>query len=180
MSDAHNLPASAPPPHVVNGAVNPFVRHERTDVNTRAVVWFVVALAGGIVLVMVALWAMFAIFVRSESAQKRSRYPLAVQQRDELSLTGQLPPDPRLEGLSAQGLKQPPGRVIVPEHGASHDIGRLRPGSAREQREQQERELNSYGWVNGKADQVAHIPIDVAMERVADKLPARKPREDGR
>jgi hypothetical protein len=179
MSDVRNPSESAALPHQVNGAHNPHVRHERTDVNTRAVLWFVVALAGGLVVVMLVLGAVFALFMRAESEWKKSRYPLAAEQRGQTSPGDRLPPDPRLEGLSAQGLRQPPGRVIVPDHEASHDMGRIRPGSTRDRREQQERELTSYGWVKDKTGQVAHIPIDVAIDRVAAKLPARKPREDG-
>jgi hypothetical protein len=160
-------------PHVVNGEANPDVRHERTDVDTRAVLWFVAGLGVFLAIVMLVLWGMFVLFLRTETAEKVSAYPLAVQERT-LPLPERLPPDPRLEGVSVQGLEMPPGRVYQPALGASHDVGRIRKSSAAVLAAQQERVLNSYGWVEGKQGQVAHIPIAEAMAQLADKLPARK------
>jgi hypothetical protein len=168
-----NTPDVPPvPPHAVNGAVNPSVRHERTDVDTKAVLWFVVGLAASLAVVMVALWGMYFLFLRAEVADKKSEYPLAVEQRDR-PLPERLPPAPRLEGVSPQGLEQPAGRIYPPDLDAQHDLGRIRASSATVLYGQQEQELNSYGWLVGKKDQIAHIPIAGAMKRLADKLPAR-------
>jgi hypothetical protein len=177
MSEPRDIPGITfppPQPHEVNGPVNPSVRYEHTDVNTRGVLWFVVALAAGIIIVMLVLWGLFHLFLRREAAQKKSDYPLAVQQRGQQPLPEQLPPSPRLEGLSVKGLEMPPGRVYQPDASVQHDIGRVRASSANVLYRQQERELNGYGWVRGEKDKVAHIPIEEAMKRLADKLPARK------
>jgi hypothetical protein len=180
MSEPRDIPGiifPPPQPYEVNGAVNPNVRHERTDVNTRAILWFVVGLAASLAVVMLALWGMFHVLLREERAEKKSSYPLGAQQR-ELPLAEQLPPAPRLEGLSLQGLEQPAGRIYPPDLDAQHDLGRIRASGARVLNDLHERELNSFGWVPGEKDKVAHIPIAEAMQRLAAKLPARKGNAD--
>jgi hypothetical protein len=161
-----------PPPHAVNGVANPNVRHERTDVDTRAVLWFVAGLAGSLAAVMLALWGLFALLLRNEAREKTSDDPRAVEQRN-LPLAERLPPAPRLEGVSVQGLEQPTGRIYPPDLDAQHDVGRIRASSAKVLYDQQERELNGLGWIPGAKGQVAHIPIEQAMRQLAGKLPAR-------
>jgi hypothetical protein len=188
MSEPRSIPGVTfppPEPHQVNGAVNPNVRHERTDVDTRAVLWFAAALAAGIVIVLLVLWGLFALFLRGETERKKSQFPLASRHRDQRSPADELPPAPRLEGLSPKGLQQPLGRVFPPTRNGGPDIGGVGPSSAREQAERQDGELNGYGWVEGKENQVAHIPIEEAIKRFASKLPVRRveagrPRNDVR
>src|SRR4051812_13843914 len=74
---------------------NPSVRHERTDVDTKAIIGFVAALAGGIAVVMFAMWGMFALLWGHEETLKRSSYPLAVEERERTSKVERLSPSPR-------------------------------------------------------------------------------------
>jgi hypothetical protein len=175
----HNLPASDPTlpmPHEVNGAPrNPDVFHERTDVDTRAVVWSVTALGVSLVVVMLLLWGMFALFLNAENAQKRSSFPVAVQVREQQTDEQRLPPQPRLEGIGPPGTDINIGRLRPIDIKPQHDVGRVRPSAAAVLYEAQEQALGTYAWV--EADRVARIPIEEAMKRLAGKLPARK---DGR
>ncbi len=171
-----NIPGVAfppPEPHAVNGELrNPDVRHEATDVDTRAVLWFVAALAVGIVVVMVILWLLFRLFLGEETAKKRSTYPLAEEQRQ--AIGGEpLPPKPLLEGLGPVTRERNIGQMRTTDIQASHDVGRHRPSSARVANAEQEQDLAGYGWSDDKHT-AGRIPIDEAMRRLADKLPARK------
>jgi len=155
MSDAR----APSPPHAVDGELrNPDVRHERTDVDTRAVLSFVVALAAGIGVAMGVLWGVFWLFFGVEASQKRSSYPLLVEQRERETPAQRLPPSPRLEGVGGTG----------PEH----SVGRNKPGAAVVQAQAEAVALSSYAWRDG--EKAARIPIRDAMTRLAGKLPARQ------
>jgi len=152
------------PPTEAGGLHNPSVRHERTDVDTKAIMTFVAALAGGIAAVMLAMLGVFALFWRQEEAKKQPTYPLAAQERQQTSLAERVPPSPRIEGL---------GRTR-PEHSAGRNV----PGTSRELVEAQETVLNTYRWTNPQQT-AAQIPIEEAIKRMAKRgaLPARN---DGR
>jgi hypothetical protein len=143
---------------------NAGVRHETTDVDTKAILAFVAALAGGILVVMLAMWGLFVWFSHDEEVHTTSAYPLAVEERHQARAEERLPPSPRIEGIG-------PTRT-------EHSVGRTAVGTAQELIEAQESLLNSYAWANGEHT-VARIPIDEAIKRMAkpDALPARK---DGR
>jgi hypothetical protein len=144
-----------PPVPTGNGEPhNPDVRHERTDVNTRSVLWFAAALAASIVVVMVILWVQFRALHSAELREKRPQFLLAAK-------ADTVPPAPRLEGVGLTG---------APEH----SVGRHKPGAAAVQIRQEEQTLQTYGWV--EAGKVARIPIAEAMKRLAEsgKLPSRK------
>jgi hypothetical protein len=142
------------------GLHNPSVRRERTDVDTKAIMTFVAALAVGIAVVMLAMWGMFVLFWHQETATKKPTYPLAVQERQQTSVEDRLPPSPRIEGLGP----------TKPEHTA----GRNELGTARELNEAQEAILNSYSWTNAEKN-AARIPIEEAIKRLGKPgaLPAR-------
>lgn len=137
------------------GLHRPDVRRERTDVDTKAIMTFVAGLAGGIAIVMLALWGLFNLFSRQEQVQKKSAYPLAAREREETSIADRLPPPPRLEGL-----------------------GREAATTAWALIEAQEATLQRYEWANAEKT-AARIPIDEAIKRLGKPgaLPARN---DGR
>ena len=122
---------------------NPSVRTEPRDINPRIILAVAVGLAIGVVLVsFVSLWV-FDGFVAYERKIKRSRFPLSAD------LRGRLPPEPRLE-----------------------QIHRLEAGEAVEAPTplytDEQRRLDSYGWVDKKAG-VVHIPIERAMKMVVEE-----------
>src|SRR5438270_1454681 len=92
---------------------NPPVSHEASDVSLRGVLWFAGILVAVAVVLHLALWGMFVILKGREDRDKRSRYPLSVAERGALPQTrfgspetGELPPDPRLDGLDGSDRRQ--------------------------------------------------------------------------
>jgi hypothetical protein len=173
-----NIPATAPTPpapHEVDGMPrNPDVAYERTDVDSRAVIWFVVALAVALAVTMLILWGMFRLFMGTEEVRKKSTFPMAVETRRQLLPEQRLPPQPRLEGLGPIDPDENIGRMRTTDIAPEQDVGRFRLGGAAALYREQDAQLSSYGWVDGSEKKMAHIPVDEAIARLADKLPARK------
>jgi hypothetical protein len=137
-------------PHVTPGEERPEVRHERSDVNVRAILWFAGGLTVAAVVIHIGLWALFAVFAKSARGTDVDRRPLAIGEL-------QRPPEPRLQALPwERGTDWAPPRV---------DLGELRAA--------EDRRLHSYGWVDRRAGTV-HIPVERAIELLAARgLPSR-------
>jgi hypothetical protein len=149
---------------------DPAVGYETRDVNLRAVLWFAGILAAVALAVHLALWGMFVLLREHGEPETRSHYPLSAIERGRLPqtefgspATGDLPHDPRLEGvnLASSGYKTGPDRGEI---------------AAQARYAKDEEELNSYGPVQGKPG-VVHIPIEQAMRLVVEesKQPGREP-----
>jgi hypothetical protein len=155
----------------MNEPHNPSVAYERTDVNTRAVIWFATALAVGIAVVMVAMFVLYWHYDADESRQKRSDFPVATTTREQLRASDPdklWPPSPRLEGISPTLPDQDPGRVYPADRPADHDVGRLRPSTARTLYDEWERQLDTWQWADPD-HKAARIPIGEAMRRLVAK-----------
>jgi hypothetical protein len=142
-------------PHPIPAAGSqgpPRVMHEESDINLRAVVLSGVVLGAVVTGFAVMLLGVFHFFFARETNYKRSELPLAAEER------GKLPPEPRLEGF--------------PLDNPSHSVGPWHPGSTEEQVASEEGKLREYGWVDEKAG-VVRIPVERAMQLLANKLPAR-------
>ncbi len=129
---------------------NPEVGYEPTDMSTRAVFGFFIALAVAGVLVILAMWGVFRYLAKEELAAHPTAGTISTT-KEELAPIGGDPavkfPAPRLQ----------PDPVA--------DLNKFR---ARE-----EEILNSYGWVD-EANGRAHIPIEQAINVVAKTgLPTR-------
>lgn len=137
--------ADRPPP---GGLQHPNVRYETSDVQFR---WILGLVLGAVVFAAAAHYALY-VFYRDYrdhlGRQRRSSFPLAVDQPPD-----RLPAEPRLEQLNGME-RNPKGDVFL----------RL---------ENKERLLNSYGPVPENSGHI-HIPIDRALELLADRLPVRK------
>jgi hypothetical protein len=165
---------------------NPTVAYERTDVDTRAVIWFVTALTVFLAVMMVGLIGLHAVFVDRESQEKKPQYPIAASARERLAQSDPdrlLPPSPRLEGIAPRSPGQPPGRVRALNDREEHDVGRMRPGTAAALNQKQERLLTeTWQWVD-ESHAAARIPITEAMSRLLAKpnsvLKARAPDKRG-
>jgi hypothetical protein len=125
--------------------------YETTDIHVGGILAF----AGGLVILAVVLhgvlaW-MFDSFAAREARLKQQVSPLAAEER------GQLPPEPRLEGLEAT----PPSPTLTLPQGR----GRVRVGEG-------DRGIGAYAWVDRKAG-VVRIPIENAMNILANRLPSR-------
>jgi hypothetical protein len=175
-------PRGPPPP--AGEPTNPTVAYERSDVNARAVVWFVTALAVGIAVVMIGLIWGYDAFASRESRRKQPQNPVAADVRKGYAKSDPnklLPPSPRLEGIASPTAEPSPGRVLPPDAPEEHDVGRTRLGTAAALNAAQERVLNeTWEWVD-KEHTAARIPIIEAMTRLLAKPGDRlKARDDGK
>jgi hypothetical protein len=91
MSDLHN-PDSADNPEVVH-------EHEESDVNTRAILGFGLALAVLALVVQVFLWWLQGFLATRIDRAQTTVYPMASGRQD------QLPPEPRLQNNPQQELR---------------------------------------------------------------------------
>jgi hypothetical protein len=135
--------------------------HEYTDVSAWGILLFIGGLAATIVVITGALWLLFDYLANRQAKIDRSRFPLAVADRQR-PLEDRLPPAPRLEGLNPDSAF----------HSGVYGWPSLGPA----QRERDEAELGRYGWADAKAG-IAQIPIDRAIAILAGKLPVRKEAE---
>jgi hypothetical protein len=129
---------------------NPDITHEVSDVNTRAILWFVLVLAGLIVVSLLLLRGMFNLF-ESWAKTAEGERPVMARTAEE-----RLPPEPRLQGApgySVEGqnleLKEPQAEWKVVQ-------------------KKWKEELESYGVVDPD-QKIARMPIDEAIKVVAQK-----------
>lgn len=131
--------------HPDGQAVNPDVRHERSDVNVRGILGFAVGFILVAILIHFLLVWQFGHQRQRQARIKESQFPLAA------GASGQLPPEPRLEPLDRlHGIE------------TSDVCERLRA---------KEEQLESYGPSSEQG--YAHIPIGRAMDILAGKLPVQ-------
>lgn len=119
---------------------------ERQDLSSHAVYVFLGGLAAGAILVAVLLWALYHAMDAFESRNQPQQSPLVQQtQADTREVSPNeinTFPQPRLEKSERSEINQ--------------------------FRLQEEQSLNSYGWVDQKAE-VVRIPIDRAMQLIAQR-----------
>ncbi len=127
---------------------NPEVDYDRTDMNAKAIVGFLIALAIAGVFMHLALWSVYKYYAGSAKAPTPTAGPI-------MSSTRQLP----------QG---DPERTFPPPRLQADDVADMNKF-----RDYEEQVLNTYGWVDQNAG-VAHIPIEQAMQTLAKQgLPTR-------
>jgi hypothetical protein len=163
MSDAHP-PADNP--------VNPAVRYERTDASFKDVLTFGVGLAVICVACAALLWGLFVYAIYHENAVKKSDLPWDPEQQRGSAQLPRTRPGPLEPGTPQSGLDPKPRLEKLPDE-PPYETDRTRPGTAQQQRKEEEDYLNSTGWVDRK-NGVVHIPIEQAMAKVAGQLPVRK------
>jgi hypothetical protein len=121
--------------------------HEPNTVNIPGVVKFLVWLSVAVIVVALLMWGLLHFFDKRKAQEATPPSPLAPEVR--------LPPEPRLQGA--------PGSVRAP----AEDIRRLR--------EQEDRTLNSYGWID-QQNGIIRIPIEQAKKLIEQKgFPATPP-----
>ncbi len=139
-------PASPAEPdgHSPGGLQHPTVRYEHSDAGFRWIFGLLVVAAVFLVITGYAIRAFFYVYRDREAAVKSSHFPLAASE------SRSLPPEPRLEQINR--------------------MAEIEKGNVRLRYEQKEAVLNSYGPAGEK---YVHIPIDRAMDVLANRLPAR-------
>lgn len=120
------------------------VDHEDRDVNVRAVLWFGVALIAVAIVVHLSLWFLFKVY-RHQAAPKD--LPASMVQGGRAAS----PPEPRLQPCPNCG-----GELNDP------------PKDLDDMRAEEQKALDSYGWVDQQAG-VVHIPIEQAMKLAVQK-----------
>ena len=141
-------------------ARNETVAFERSDVDTRVLLYFVAGLGVSLAAVMAVIWFFFAFLVRTDLDRKRSTYDLAEQFRTSRpKVEDRLPAGPRLEGM---GVNTPGG----------HTIGRMWPSTVAIQAVNDVAALDGGGWI--EPGRLARIPIRDAIARLAKDGPAPK------
>lgn len=130
---------------------HPHTRYERKDLNFHWIVGLILGALGFAAAVHYILWVFFSHYGNYQNVAKRSPYPLAPVPAHVL------PPEPRLDPLNFKE-NIPVGDVYTRQ-------------LARERRLQSVGRTEAAGYV--------HIPIDRALDLLADKLPvvARQPAE---
>lgn len=127
---------------------NPDITHEVSDVNTRGILWFVLFLAGLIVVSLLLLRGMFNLF-ESWARTAEGERPVMARSSEE-----RLPPEPRLQ--AAPGYKVEGENLELKEPQAEWKVVRRK----------WQTELESYGIVD-RDQKIARVPIEEAMKQVA-------------
>jgi hypothetical protein len=139
--------------HLNHGHAGHGVEYEHEDLSTRGVFGFFVGLAVTGVVIYFIITGMYKFLDKYEQSQMTASSPLTKPEDTEMVGARRIPndyPEKRFKENGAPLLE-------VDERGQLHKFVM-----------DQERQLNSYGWVDEKAG-VARIPIDRAMEIVAQR-----------
>jgi hypothetical protein len=140
----HEHPA---PEHVPDRHDNPVVEREPTDVNVRAILWFLLILTTGAVATFLAMWVLREALLAREKAASPVLTPLAEREAVRLPRDLDKLPSPRLRADDR------------------HELAELR--------QWEKQQLTTYGWVDRKSG-VVRIPVSEAMKLVLKEgLPAR-------
>lgn len=130
--------------HPHGPADNPDVVHEESDINVRAIIWFVVVLTGITLAVDVAMWGLFKGLAYYEAKNDESVTPLAAA-----------PAPPTGGNMPSPGLQLTPWTDLKAFQAA------------------QAAQLHSYGWIDEHGG-VARVPIDKAKALLLKQgLPVR-------
>jgi hypothetical protein len=139
---------------------NPQVSHERADINVFQITGFGIGLVISCIVVVFAMWAMFAFLAKRENA-KNTPMPRAMSDERQ-----QVPPEPRLSGVVTDEKGQISAHPVYPRV----ELQQLR--------DDEDAILNSYGWVDPNKG-IVRIPIDQAIDIVAKKGLPSKPSPAG-
>lgn len=125
--------------------------HEKSDVDVRALMWFVVIFVVFGIVTHIFLWLLFKFYVRLERHPSQNAPALTAMQRP----TEAMPTEPRLQPFPTKdksGEVQPPNSLtpVADMEKMLADTNAV---------------LNNYGWVDQQKG-IVHIPIEEAKKRV--------------
>jgi hypothetical protein len=145
-------------PHGESHDSNPEISFERRDVNVFQITAFGIGLLLGTVVVVFAMWALFAFLAhRADSLDKALPGTMATERPT-------LPPEPRLTSVEVKD-----GKRVEPVYPKIQ---------LKEMLDDEDAILNNYGWVDPSAGTL-RIPIDQAIDIVAKKGLPSKPTPAG-
>jgi hypothetical protein len=146
-------------PHGESPESNPEISFERRDVNVFQITAFGIGLLLSTVVVVFAMWALFAFLAhRADNLDKALPGTMASQRST-------VPPEPRLSGVVLKDGK-------IDEHPVYPRI------ELKQLKDDEDAILNNYGWVD-PANGIVRIPIDRAIDIVAQKGLPSKPTPAG-
>lgn len=153
----------------VSYITNPDVAHEHSDVAVKPLLQFVVGLTIFTAAVALAMYVMFLFLQRREQAAELRASPLQRQGQD------RLPPEPRLQLAPGFEVRTEDGRRVPLDYDTEAPIERSpQPQSEYWQvREEWQRKLYGYGWVDEAAGTV-RVPINEAMRVYAERQKAKQ------
>ena len=137
------------PKHADDAAVNVETHHESTDVNVKAIVWFVVIFIAFAAVTHAGLWLLYRFYIQIGRGAAANAPMTSVAR----SADANVPSVPRLQPFPS---RDPHGEVIPPM--ADTPVTDMEA-----MRTQQEAVLNSYGWVD-QTRGIVHVPIDEAKK----------------
>jgi hypothetical protein len=148
------------PQHEHDPETNPQVSFERADINVFQITGFGIGLVISCMVVVFAMWALFAFLAKRENA-KNQVMPAAMSDQRQ-----RVPAEPRLSG------------VVVDETGniSAHPV--YPRVELQQLRDDEDAILNNYGWVDPNKG-IVRIPIDQAVDMVARKGLPSKPSPAG-
>ena len=132
-----------PEHHAEDHLLNPETHHERSDVNVRALLWFVAIFIVFAVFTHFLTWILFRHFAKE--ARRDVRPPLTAMQRPgDLSV----PQGPRLQPFPTEGM--PPTRATPVK-------------DMEEMQRSEEQALHNPGWIDQQKG-IVRLPIDLAKQ----------------
>ena len=133
---------------------NPEVTHEKSDINVRGVLTFVVVLTVATIAISLGMWLLFRFFNQQEAKEQPKPGPMA------LTAEERLPPGPRLQSA--------PGFEVTLESGQKVNLERSAPQSEyRVLRQQWEENLRT--GLKDQSGNVVGMPIEEAMKKVVSE-----------
>jgi hypothetical protein len=151
-NDKHNGHRTETPD--VSHIRNPEVTHERSDVNVRGVMTFVIVLTVTTIVVAIGIRLLFGFFDTQEAKEQPRPGPMALRPED------RLPPEPRLQGA--------PGFEVTLESGEKKNLEKSVPQSEyRALRQQWEENLRT--GLKDQSGNVVGMPIDAAIDKLSSQ-----------
>ena len=132
-------------PHSADAVVSPETHHEESDVNVRALLWFVAIFIAFAAVSNVALWLLFKFYVQLGNGEANA--PLTQVARP---VDANVPTLPRLQPFQATGEKD----VRSP-------VADTPVADMEQMRANEDQVLNNYGWLDRQRG-TTHIPIEQA------------------
>jgi hypothetical protein len=139
--------------HLNHGHSAHGVEYEHEDLSTRGVFGFMIGLAVTGVIIYFIITGMYSFLDKYEQSQMTSSSPLVKQQESTMVGARSIPKDYAEKRFADNGAP-------LLEEDERVELGTFVLN--------QEKQLNSYGWVDEKAG-VAHIPIKQAMDLIAER-----------
>jgi hypothetical protein len=134
---------------------NPEVTHEKSDVNVRGVLTFVLALTIAGIAIHLGVWALFGFFNQQEAREETPRGPMVLRPDDK----NRLPPEPRLQGARGFAVRLDNGEKPLELSAPQSEYRALRL----------QWEENLRTGLKDQSGKVVGMPIEEAMKKIGSE-----------